>query len=130
MNSTQNKHSFNPRHLFQALCLLPECSHYPEFQQQDSRELLGFLLDAINDEMESKIPALLFQGRMQSIIKCLSCNTLSRSEEPFWTLPIDLVSRFGSESTSSYEHGKAASKKSYGLEELVSSFTQIESLRG
>jgi len=130
MNSKQNQHSFNPQHLFQALCLLPECSHYPEFQQQDSRELLGFLLDGINDEMESKIPALLFQGRLQSIIKCLSCDTISTSEEPFWTLPVDLVSRLSSHSGSSYDLDKAASKKTYSLEGLLRSFTEIESLSG
>jgi len=130
MYSTQNKHSFNPQNLFQALCRLPECKHYPEYQQQDSRELIGFLLDGINDEMESKMPELLFQGRLQSIIKCLSCGTLSKSEEPFWTLPIDLVSRLNSESASSEERDNAVSMKSYSLEELLRSFTEIESLSG
>merc|ERR550534_2395281 len=113
MYSTQNNHSFNPQNLFQALCRLPECKHYPEYQQQDSRELIGFLLDGINDEMESKVPELLFQGCLQSIIKCLSCGTLSKSE-----------------SASSDERDNAVSMKSYSLEELLRSFTEIESLSG
>jgi len=121
--------SYSPQELFQALCQLPECIHYTASEQQDARELLGFLLDGINTEMDGGIPELLFQGCLESIIKCLGCGNVSTSEETFWTLPVDLVSKINSQSnTPTSEEG--ISNKSYNLKDLLSSFAQIESLTG
>jgi len=128
-SSAMQDRCYNPESLFAALCQLPECSHYARLHQQDARELLDYLLDGVNTEMDGKIPELLFQGSLESSIKCLCCNTVSRSVETFWTLPIDLVSEINSQSLSP-SSDEDVFKKSYSLEGLLSSFTHIESLTG
>lgn len=70
---------------------------FEAFAHQDSQEFLMWLLNTLNDQKKSKARtwvADLFEGRFSSETKCLGCETITKREEPFWDLSLELQQNF------------------------------------
>ncbi|CCK69462.1 uncharacterized protein KNAG_0C03580 [Huiozyma naganishii CBS 8797] len=61
--------------------------------QQDAHEFLNFLLNDLNDYLQSRGQTYIlnqFQGTVTNQIKCLTCDTITSSSEPFLDFPIEV----------------------------------------
>ncbi|CAB1338940.1 unnamed protein product [Coregonus sp. 'balchen'] len=64
------------------------------FEQQDSQELLLFLMDGLHEDLnkvgrlesEQEKKEALFQGQFKSTVQCLTCHKKSRTFETFMTV--------------------------------------------
>jgi len=79
------------------LMALVSSQTFEAFMHQDSQEFLMWLLNALNDQKKSKARtwvADLFEGRFSSETKCLGCETVTKRDETFWDLSLELQQNF------------------------------------
>ncbi|KAL4591061.1 hypothetical protein LXL04_004009 [Taraxacum kok-saghyz] len=95
--STFDKNVINPRSLFNAICTL--APHFKGYQQQDSHELLRFLLDGLCNE-DRNVPKdnpsfidSIFRGQICSSVSCLECGHTSIVYEPYLDLSLPLPTK-------------------------------------
>ncbi|XP_023747731.1 ubiquitin carboxyl-terminal hydrolase 1 [Lactuca sativa] len=99
--STIDKSIINPRPLFNSICTM--ASQFKGYQQQDSHELLRFLLDGLCNEECSKDKNVqkehptfvdaLFGGQICSSVSCLECGHTSNVYEPYLDLSLPLPTK-------------------------------------
>ncbi|XP_076924525.1 ubiquitin carboxyl-terminal hydrolase 2-like [Bidens hawaiensis] len=80
----------NPRALFDSVCAM--APQFKGFQQQDSHELLRFLLDGLCNE-SSGIVDTMFGGQTSSSVCCLECGHTSVVYEPYLDLSLSLPTK-------------------------------------
>ncbi|CAH1417366.1 unnamed protein product [Lactuca virosa] len=99
--STIDKSIINPRPLFNSICTM--ASQFKGYQQQDSHELLRFLLDGLCNEecsndknVQKEHPTFvdaLFGGQICSSVSCLECGHTSNVYEPYLDLSLPLPTK-------------------------------------
>ncbi|XP_076882907.1 ubiquitin carboxyl-terminal hydrolase 2-like [Bidens hawaiensis] len=80
----------NPRALFDSVCAV--APQFKGYQQQDSHELLRFLLDGLCNE-SSGIVDTMFGGQTSSSVCCLECGHTSVVYEPYLDLSLPLPTK-------------------------------------
>ncbi|GJX73718.1 ubiquitin carboxyl-terminal hydrolase 2-like protein [Tanacetum coccineum] len=95
------KHVVNPRPLFNSICAI--ASQFKGYQQQDSHEVLRFLLDGLSSEETSiqkcdpknspTFVDVLFGGQISSSVSCLECGHTSVVYEPYLDLSLPLPTK-------------------------------------
>ncbi|XP_071713422.1 ubiquitin carboxyl-terminal hydrolase 2 [Rutidosis leptorrhynchoides] len=96
--ATVAKNVVNPRSLFNSVCAM--ASQFKGYQQQDSHELLRFLLDGLSNEESGaqncspkRGPTFvdaIFGGQTSSTVSCLECGHTSVVYEPYLDLSLPL----------------------------------------
>nr|XP_057910178.1 ubiquitin carboxyl-terminal hydrolase 49 [Doryrhamphus excisus]XP_057910180.1 ubiquitin carboxyl-terminal hydrolase 49 [Doryrhamphus excisus] len=116
------------------------------YDQQDAQEFLCELLDKVQQELDTegskrrivipitkrklskqvlKVLNTIFHGQLLSQVTCLSCKHKSNTVEPFWDLSLEFPERYHS-----INKGSTAYQRSCTLTEMLSKFTETESLEG
>ena len=108
--------SISPENLFQAIWKV--VPRFRGYQQQDAHEFLRYMLDRLHTELLHLLPCVdhkmrmlrsqsnsvvtaVFGGTLQSCVTCLTCQSDSKTDDPFLDLSIDIPSAFtGSMQTS------------------------------
>lgn len=93
--STIGKSIITPRSLFNSICTM--APQFKGYQQQDSHELLRFLLDGLCNEESDNVPKehrtfidAIFGGQICSSVSCLECGHTSLVYEPYLDLSLPL----------------------------------------
>jgi len=105
------------------------------YQQHDAHEFMHYLLDHVHTELlqtkmftngESTIVSGIFGGQLQSEVTCLKCGTISKKQEAFLDLSLDIPTKVKSHKStnkSSKPHSKVCN-----LEDCLQRFVEIEEL--
>lgn len=105
------------------------------YQQHDAHEFMHYLLDHVHTELlqtnifsngQSTIVSGIFGGELQSEVTCLKCGTVSKKQEPFLDLSLDIPLRVKTHSKST-SRGKAA-QKACQLSDCLQRFVTTEVL--
>ena len=114
VNSKRRTGVLNTKKLMSIVCSANQT--FEGIAHQDSHEFLVWLLNEMNDQMMKKTKARtwvadLFEGKFSSETKCLGCETVTRREEPFWDLSVEL-------------------EQNYSLSSCLRTFSKVETLTG
>jgi len=126
------KTAHDPSSMLHVMIQIDDGAKYRDLEQQDAHEVLNFLLNGLDEENKgTALLTLLFQGKLCSKVQCLGCSNASKREEDFWTLELDFIKALGTgSSTDRVSRFEGTDKILVRLEDLLRSFTRIESLSG